>query len=211
MKRIVLSIILIFIAIFYITIIKNDSDIIEHKALKTNAVILAYGDSLTYGFGVKKEFSYPWQLARKSGLRVINAGVSGEMSADGLKRLPRFLKQNPDLVILCHGGNDLLKKLSHEQLKNNLLAMISLIKQSGAEVLLVGVPKLGFTGLSIPSLYDEIAHETGVMYEDEIISEVEGSSAYKSDYIHPNKIGYEMMADAFLKILTKYNILDNTN
>ncbi len=211
MNKIVVSIILVLALVLYIFVMKNDRVETNYSALKTDAVILAYGDSLTYGFGVKKKFSYPSVLAKKSGLRVINAGVSGEVSADGLKRLPKFLKQNPDLVILCHGGNDILKKYSKEQLKNNLIDMINLIKQSGAKVLLVGVVNLSFTGVNVLSLYDEIAQETDVMYEDEILPIVMQSRAYKSDYIHPNKVGYEMMADVFIKILQKHKVLHNTN
>ena len=211
MNKIIFSTILVFALIIYLTIMSDTKEKYNYSPLKSDAVILAYGDSLTYGFGVKKKFSYPSVLEKKSGLKVINAGVSGEISADGLKRLPKFLEQNPDLVILCHGGNDILKKHSYEQLKNNLLAMINLIKQSGAEVLLIGVPNLSFTGVRVLSLYDEIAKKTEVIYEDEILPKVMRNRAYKSDYIHPNEIGYEMMADAFLKILIKHNILNNTN
>ncbi|MCF6339536.1 MAG: GDSL-type esterase/lipase family protein [Sulfurimonas sp.] len=206
MNKIVFSTILVFVLIIYLTIMDDTKEKFHFPPFKSDTVILAYGDSLTYGFGVKKEFSYPSVLAKKSGLKVINAGVSGEVSTDGFKRLPKFLKQNPDLVILCHGGNDILKKYSREQLKNNLIAMINLIKQSGAEVLLVGVPNLSFTGIKVLSLYDEIAQETDVMYEDEILPIVMQNRAYKNDYIHPNKIGYEMMADAFIKIFKKHKI-----
>ncbi|MCF6331087.1 MAG: GDSL-type esterase/lipase family protein [Sulfurimonas sp.] len=207
MNKILFSTILVFILIIYLT---NTKEKFHYSPLKSDAVILAYGDSLTYGFGVKKEFSYPSVLAKKSGLKVINAGVSGEVSIEGLKRLSKFLEKNPDLVILCHGGNDILKKYSKEQLKNNLIAMINLIKQSGAEVLLVGVVNLSFTEIKVLALYDEIAQETGVMYENKILPIVMQGRAYKSDYIHPNKIGYEMMADAFIEILEEYKVLNNT-
>ncbi|MDA7818466.1 GDSL-type esterase/lipase family protein, partial [Sulfurimonas sp.] len=120
-------------------------------------VILAFGDSLTYGYGVSKELSYPSQLQKKTSLHVINAGISGEESTQGLKRLPKLLKQSPDIVILCHGGNDILRKRSLTQLKQNLKEMVILIRRSGAKVLLVGVPSFGLFGFDTVELYDELA------------------------------------------------------
>ncbi len=169
--------------------------------LGKDTVVLAFGDSITYGYGVKQSASYPAILAKKTGLHVINAGVSGEVSSEALLRLPELLKTKPDIVILCHGGNDILRKLSRENLKNNLLSMINIIKQSGAEVLLVGVPDFGLFGLKTAVLYTEIADETGVIYEKDILSVVESDRRFKSDHIHPNEKGYEMMADAFKKRL----------
>lgn len=169
--------------------------------LKEDALILAFGDSLTYGFGVDKALSYPALLAKKTGLRVVNAGVPGEESAEGLARLPKLLTQKPDVVILCHGGNDILRKLSMSELKRNLLAMVELIEQSGAKVILVGVPDFALLGFSAHSIYDEVAREKDLIYEDEILAYVESRRELKSDYVHPNAKGYEMMADAIGKSL----------
>jgi lysophospholipase L1-like esterase len=175
----------------------NNSDQI---VLQENSVILAFGDSLTNGFGVQREFSYPSQIRNKTGLKVINAGINGELSKDGLLRLPMLLKHNPDLVILCHGGNDILNNLSSTQLKENLLSMINLIKQSGAKVILVGVPDFSIFGFNTHKVYSEVADETDVLFEDEVLTYIERHDSLKSDYVHPNEKGYEMMADAFMKI-----------
>ncbi len=138
-------------------------------------------------------------MQKKTGLRVINAGVSGEESSDGLLRLSKLLKQKPDLVILCHGGNDILRKRSEEKLKSNLIEMINLIKASGAKVLLVGVPNFGLLGFKVHSLYAEIVDETGVFFEDDVLSKVLSKNELKIDYIHPNEKGYEIMVNAFIK------------
>jgi len=169
--------------------------------LKEGSVILAFGDSLTNGFGVRREFSYPSQMKKKTGLKIINAGVDGELSSEGLARLPSYLKDKVDLVILCHGGNDILQKRSAKEIKNNLLAMIKLIKENGSEVLLVGVPDFSIFGLDTHKLYEEVADESDILFEDEILTQIERDPAFKSDYIHPNEKGYEMMADAFIEIL----------
>ena len=175
---------------------------------KKDAVILAFGDSLTYGYGVEQTLSYPLKLEEKLGVKVINAGVSGEESSEGLKRLPRFLKGKPDIVILCHGANDILRKNSMKLMKENLLAMVDMIQESGAKVILVGVPDISFLVFSPHSIYKEIAKEKNVLYEDKVIPYIELRPNLKSDYIHPNEKGYEMMADAFSEIIYN-NILSN--
>ena len=201
MNKITFKAILDFIVLsLLIFIYKNQND--ASLTFKNSATILAFGDSITYGYRVSADSSYPSQLEKKTGLHVINAGVSGEETSEGLLRLPELLKQKPDLVILCHGGNDILRKRSHVKLKNNLMAMINLIKASGAKVLLVGVPDLNLFGFKALALYSEVAEESEVMLEDDILSFVESDRSLKIDRIHPNKKGYELMAEAFMKHIT---------
>ena len=201
MNKIKFTAILVFIALSLLIFTdksQNDASI----TLKNSATILAFGDSITHGYRVSTDFSYPSQLEKKTGLHVINAGVSGEETSEGLLRLPELLKQKPDLVILCHGGNDILRKRSHDKLKNNLLAMINLIKASGAKVLLVGVPDLNLFGFKALALYSEVAEESGVVLENDILSFVESDRSLKIDRIHPNEKGYELMAEAFMEHIT---------
>jgi len=195
------------IILVFIILIKENRENMSYAALKNDAVILAFGDSLTYGFGASIDFSYPSIMQNKTGIRVINAGMNGELSYEGLKRLPKLLEQKPDLVILCHGGNDILQNFSDEQLKINLLEMIRLIKNSGSEILLIGVPDFNIIGFSTLGIYKEVAYESGVMYEDDVLKYIELHRALKSDYIHPNKKGYEMMADSFIRVLKNYKVI----
>ncbi len=168
----------------------------KHKfELTDSAVILAFGDSLTFGTGANPEQSYPTQLAKLTGRTVINAGVPGEISEKALERLPELLnKHHPQLVILCHGGNDLLRKLNVGELESNLGKMVDLIQQSGAKVLLVSVPKPGLLMQASP-VYQRIAEAKDVAIEDGIIAKVEGEIEWKSDPIHPNAIGYKKIAE----------------
>ena len=191
----------IFISIIFLVVMKNKSSVEEDIVLKENSVILAFGDSLTNGFGAGYEFSYPKYMERKIGLKVINAGIDGEFSYEGLSRLPELLEHKPDLVILCHGGNDILNKLSSQELKQNLLAMVTLIKNSGSKVLLVGVPNFSLFSFETHDVYYEVADEMELLLEDEVLTKIELNHSLKSDYVHPNEKGYEMMADTFIEIL----------
>ncbi|MDO9267202.1 MAG: GDSL-type esterase/lipase family protein, partial [Sulfurimonas sp.] len=143
MNKVKLIAALAVIVLIFLVATRESKSNLSYIELKRDATILAFGDSITYGYGVMQKDSYPSQLQKKTGLRVINAGISGEESLEGLQRLSTLLVNKPDLVILCHGGNDILRKRSDEKLKTNLIEMINLIKKSGAKVLLVGVPNFG--------------------------------------------------------------------
>jgi lysophospholipase L1-like esterase len=171
--------------------------------LGQDAVVLAFGDSLTYGTGSSEGQSYPEVLGELLGRRVINVGIPGEISASGLKRLPGMLDSHkPTLVILCHGGNDFLRRLDQEETVRNLKMMIELIRGHGADVILVGVPKLGF-GLQMPKFYHAIAEEYTIPLETNILVDLLGDNSLKSDSIHPNATGYRLMAEAIHKVINK--------
>ena len=207
MNKTTLMAILVIIFVTVIVVVKESREDLSNNILDKDAVILAFGDSLTHGFGASTKDSYPAQLEKKTGFKVINAGVNGETTSEGLLRLPKFLQLKPDLVILCHGGNDIMQKLSSKQLKSNLLSMIALIQKSGSKVLLVGVPDFSLFGFDTHEVYAEVVDESGVFFEDDVLTHIELHRGLKSDYVHPNYKGYEMMADAFIKVLQSYKVL----
>ena len=197
--KIIATAVLVLIALAIV--LKPSTKNIQTNTLESTAKVLAFGDSLTYGKGAPTQ-SYPTQLQVLIGLEVINEGLSGEPSSKGLLRLPALLKKHkPELVILCHGGNDLIQKKSKETLKSNLLKMIKLSKQSGGQVLLVGVPNFKLLRFSTEPLYEELGTQEGIMYEGNILSKIENDSSLKSDRIHPNAKGYKLMAEAFFEVL----------
>jgi len=211
MKITPLKFLLFFLLFAGLLFLKEETSSVDTKHLNKQEVILAFGDSLTYGKGAPHQ-SYPFQLQKLLGMKVVNAGVSGETSLTGLKRLPSFLeKYHPSLVILCHGGNDLIQKKSKESLKNNLRQMVQLSRQSGAQVLLVGVPNFKMIRFSTESLYEELAKEEQLLYEGEVLEEIENSSALKSDRIHPNTQGYALMAEAFAQLLEDKKLIKRRN
>lgn len=172
-------------------------------SLPDDTVILAFGDSLTYGTGASQGNSYPEQLARLLQVEVIRSGIPGEVSKAGFQRLSKVLDDNPaDILILCHGGNDILRKLDLNQTKNHIIAMIELARSRGLRVILVGVPKWsGVLGVDTAKLYDEIADEMQLDYEREIIATIVNSPDLKSDSVHPNDAGYKEMAEAIKTVI----------
>jgi acyl-CoA thioesterase I len=163
--------------------------------LPSDAVVLAFGDSLTYGTGVAEEASYPAQLERLIGRRVVRAGVPGEVTAQALKRLPELLDEHsPRLVLLCIGGNDFLRRLDSAQAESNVRAMVALARERGIEVLLIGTPQPGLS-VSTPAFFAAIAEEFRLPYEADVIAEVLADNRLKSDLIHPNARGYRLIAE----------------
>jgi lysophospholipase L1-like esterase len=171
------------------------------KPLGNDAVILAFGDSLTYGTGAKQEQAYPVLLQNLVTRPVINAGIPGEITRKGLRRLPALLKQHqPDLVIICHGGNDILRRLNLQQTRSNIQQMIDISRAYGAQVVLVGVPDFGLF-LSSAEFYLELAELNHLPIENTVLPDILKNSAWKSDQIHPNAAGYNMLAERLARLL----------
>ncbi|HVJ23081.1 MAG TPA: arylesterase, partial [Burkholderiales bacterium] len=165
------------------------------ERLSSDAVVLAFGDSLTFGTGATEQESYPAQLEALIGRRVVRAGVPGEVSAQALARLPGALDEHaPKLLLLCIGGNDFLRRLGNPQAERNVRDMVQLAKSRGVAVLLIGTPEPGFS-VSPPAFYANIAKELRVPYEGGIIGEVLIDRALKADPIHPNARGYRVIAE----------------
>jgi lysophospholipase L1-like esterase len=171
--------------------------------LASDAVVLAFGDSLTFGTGAREEESYPAQLGALIGRRVVGAGVPGEVSAAGLARLPSQLEEHqPKLLLLCHGGNDFLRRQSKKQAAENVRAMIRLAKSRGVDVVLIGTPEPGFT-VTPPEFYAEIAKEFRIPYEGDVIGRILRDASLKSDNVHPNAQGYRLIAERVAELLRK--------
>ena len=171
------------------------------RALPADAVILAFGDSLTSGTGVAPEESYPAVLQRLIGRTVINAGVPGELSRDGRSRLPHLVEPlNPSLVLICHGGNDFLQQRGQDEVRQNLTEMIQFLQARGIDIILIGVPQVSLLQRTAP-LYRELAKKYHLPYEGKVLSEIISTPSLKSDQIHPNAQGYQKLAEAIANLI----------
>lgn len=169
--------------------------------LPAEGKVLAFGDSLTFGTGGNSDESYPAVLQRLIGREVVNAGVPGEITAEGLQRLPALLEEvHPRLLILCHGGNDFLRNYGEKQAADNIRAMIRLAKDRGVGVVLIAVPRFGIL-LSAAEFYGKVADEFEIPIEAETLSRIIRDNTLKSDPIHPNGKGYKILAEAVARSL----------
>jgi acyl-CoA thioesterase-1 len=175
--------------------------------LNPHDVIVAFGDSLTHGTGASADTAYPAVLASLTGLAVINAGVPGDTTASALQRLPAVLEEHqPRLVLLCLGGNDMLRKQSESSTENNLRLLVQTIRASGANVVLIGVPAPKLFG-GAPDFYARVAEDMGLPLEQDIFSDVLKDNRLKSDPIHANAAGYRIVAERLAEFLREAGAL----
>ncbi len=175
--------------------------------LNSQQPILAFGDSLTFGFGANKTQSYPTRLSKLIDIPVINAGVNGELSAAGVTRLKRLLNTyNPQLLLLCHGGNDILQKGDLNKMADNLSAMITLAQNKGIQVILIAVPRVSLL-LSAAQQYQQVADEKQVVIDNELLAELLKQPALRSDLVHLNASGYQQMAENIARLLRTHGAI----
>jgi lysophospholipase L1-like esterase len=171
--------------------------------LPINTKILAFGDSITYGYRVDSDKNYPSVLSDLLQVDVVNAGVNGELSRNGLARLPSVLaKYKPDILILCEGGNDILRRKNFTKTKENIAKMIELAQAKKIQVILIGVPDVEFLTLSTASFYSELATEYNVPIDDTSLQEILNDDTLKIDKVHPNAKGYELLSNNLAQIIS---------
>ena len=174
------------------------------------AVIAAFGDSLTAGYGVPRGQSYPDFLQRKLdehgySYRVVNEGVSGDTSSAGLVRVESVLAHHPEIVIVAFGGNDGLRGLPVEAMEQNLREIITRLQQPGAKVVLGGMtlpPNYGreYVG-AFESIYPRLATELDVALIPFLLEGVAARPELLYDEIHPNAKGNEIVAGVVMEAL----------
>jgi len=182
-------------------------------AVPTGATVLILGDSLSYGTGAAKGEDYPTLLAQRTGWDIINAGVPGDTSAEGLTRLPRLLeKYQPTLLMIELGGNDFLRNINISQTEANLRAIIQAAQSKNIQAVLIAIPenqpvKAALGGLSDHPIYPKLAEENNIPLVEDIFSDVLSKNALKADYIHPNAEGYKMVEEQLRAALNEIGLL----
>jgi acyl-CoA thioesterase I len=174
-------------------------------------VILAFGDSLTAGYGVQPSEAYPARLQRRLDeqafkYRVVNMGVSGDTTSGGRSRMRAALEQKPSIVILELGANDGLRGLPIAQMRLNLEGMIKDFQKGGAKVVLAGLTLPRNYGDAYVKSFENVYIELAKKYDAALIpfflQGVAANPKYTlEDLMHPNAAGYALVTDIVMKAL----------
>lgn len=168
----------------------------------TGTSIVMFGDSLVEGVGATEGNTLPELLSKKIGKDVINMGVRGQTSSQGLARINSVIDMDPKVVIVLFGGNDYLHQVPLEVTFKNIDDIVAILQEFGAVVVLVGVQG-GIIEDPYKSEFKKIADKRGALYVPSILSGVIGDGTKMSDQVHPNDIGYEILAKKIFPILKK--------
>ncbi len=165
---------------------------------------VAFGDSLTEGYGASNGESYPAVFSKLTGIKVQNHGVSGNTTQDGLGRLDTVAKLKPKVVLLCLGGNDTLRQIPRETTFANLEKIIDRFHSAGSFVVLIGIQSASLLRDKNEKHFEELAERKQVLFLENILDGVIFNRELMSDQIHPNAQGYEKIAKRFAEELGPY-------
>lgn len=179
-------------------------ELVLPKTVDAKPKIVAFGDSLTAGFGLSEDESYPYLLQKQLeadgySYEVLNAGVSGDTTLGGLERIDWALGQdNVEILVLALGGNDLLRRMPVDSMRENLAAMIKKAKERNIKVLLCGMlapPNVGAEyQAQFVATFPTLANEFDVAFMPFILKDVAlDPELNQPDGIHPNAEGSKIM------------------
>jgi acyl-CoA thioesterase I len=195
---IILSALLI-VAVFYI--FRSNHTITNYPP--KNTTIVALGDSLIQGVGAKESGGFVSMLEKKLERPIINLGVSGNTSEEGLFRIEEATNHNPGTVILLIGGNDFLRKVPKEETFKNLRQIIDTLQSKGSMVVLLGV-RGGIVTDQYKAGFEKLAEETDVIFVPNVLDNLFGNSEYMADSVHPNDAGYAVITDRIFEEIHTY-------
>ncbi len=164
--------------------------------------IVAFGDSLTEGVGSEIGGGFVSILSADLAMPIVNLGVSGDTTTKALLRINDVLLKKPALTILLLGGNDVLQKVPEETTISNLKKIIETLQASGSKVLLLGL-EAGSNNAHDRALFQALADEYHTLYIPNILSGITGHPELMSDSLHPNDLGYRIMANRIKAVLEK--------
>jgi acyl-CoA thioesterase-1 len=156
--------------------------------------IVCLGDSITAGVGAAAGRGYPEVLAERLGQEVVNDGVPGDTAADGLARLPQVLAQDPWLVIVELGGNDILRQVPIERTEEALDSLLRQLLAARALPVLVAVG--GPFGGTHGDMYRRLGKRYRVPVVDDVLRKILFDPRLKADEVHPNDLGHARLAEA---------------
>jgi lysophospholipase L1-like esterase len=161
---------------------------------------IAFGDSLTEGYGASQGNDYPSLLGKRLGIAIQNLGKTGETSEDGVNRLESVTALKPRVVLLCFGGNDALQGKAVSRTTVNLAQIIDRFHGEGSFVVLIGIRSASLRDRN-QSHFKKLAREKEVLYVPDMLKGLAFKPIYMSDAIHPNDAGYTRVAERLEKAL----------
>lgn len=157
--------------------------------------IVAFGDSLTAGYGASAGEDYPAKLSTMIGRTIINAGVSGDTTDSALGRIDdAVLARNPRIVIVGLGGNDYLRGAPIDSTENNLRTIVKKIQDRGAMVVLLGF-RFPSLNANYEAMYARVSRDEQALLVPDMLDGILSDEKLRSDAVHPNAAGYAIMAE----------------
>ncbi len=160
---------------------------------KLNPAIVCFGDSLTQGTGATNGETYPYFLQKLTNLTVVNAGIHGDTSQQGLNRVEEIFQFKPFMVIVEFGANDFFKKIPIETTKQNIENIIDKIQKTGAIAVIASTEDNQLPDLKRILL--EISKDTKAPFISGILNEIWTDRSLFADDLHPNSAGYKLVAE----------------
>jgi acyl-CoA thioesterase I len=197
----IIAVILIFVSVLALWLVfRSEEYPIVNYSSQVNGPIVAFGDSLVYGSGSDGGGGFVSMLSNDIAEPIINLGVPGDTTMDGLYRIDEVLSSEPRVVIVLLGGNDFLKKVPQNETFKNLRTIIERIQGQGAVVLLLGI-RGGVLGDNFDKDFERLAEDTGSAFVPDVLDGLIGDAKYMTDQIHPNDVGYRLIAERVLPVL----------
>jgi lysophospholipase L1-like esterase len=189
------------IIIFFGFYFYHNNEYIVNYPPKSN-VIVAFGDSLVEGTGSINNGDFVSVLSKKIGRPIVNLGIYGNTTAQGLARIDEVLAYNPGVVLVLFGGNDYLHDVPRNEVFQNLDTMVRKLQSHGAVVILLGI-RGGIFADPYDPLFRKLAKTRGTLYVPDVLSGLIGNTKYMSDAVHPNNLGYDIIASRIYPELKK--------
>ena len=172
--------------------------------------IVCFGNSITHGFGVETEQSFPAIVGRILAVRVINAGLDGDTTEGGLARVDSdVLRHKPDVVTVEFGANDYLMGIEEDEARRDIELMLGRIQDSGARAVVLSLGA-GFWDEDAETALREAARSHNCSFLTGLLDGIANNSMMTLDGIHPNAIGYIVIARKIADFLRQTGLLDET-
>lgn len=191
--------ILILAPLLYI-VFRNDGDITNYPP--QNQTIVAFGDSLVAGVGASAGNDFVSVVGRTLGKEIINKSKSGDTTADGLLRVDEVLAEDPGIVVVLLGGNDVLRRVSKKETFVNLGTIVERFQSAGVVVVILGV-RGGVLGDGYARDYETLSKKYHTAYVPNVLEDIITNPKLMYDTIHPNDQGYAIIAGRVTEALQK--------